>query len=906
MSRDVSFRNIVEKMKTYETKIDSIPEARGQVRAAAERIDAMQTRLNIAKKNDPTSVPYLEEQLKEIKQKELCSDNVGHVGSNVGSLMQKLGEDDFRLFLYFMGLSKSQSQALQTQKPSAKTEPKLLDKIDATARELTLEWAHPRPPQSSASPTLRIGESVGIHLSAGFYQDMEFCFLGDGVPSASNYESRIQCYADLPGMRKTIAYTLAFLYALSRNDMNPTGFCHDDVVEYDLLDDYNEESKRRSDYFDRFALAIDDDGETYNEYYKELRKLHKDTEKVIKSKKKARKLKIPTIKEVEDVLLALPGAYREAFFEILLLWNCLNFNQCEDDYSHIKIMKVEDTLRKKFSRPHHLVPTCDMERRLATLFSKVFLEQGEDSFEPHSIRRRKECSNVTVNILDIKKEVDAVIAANGVPNLECDTYDMWTLATDIIYVYNSRFRYVADERGSPNIVQVYSQMLKHGEGGTPLVLQDKLSKFHRIKAWDAVLGFHTVEGLRTTAEIDAYYNTCTKRTNALMVGNHSLVEERMKAARAKEDAIRLLVFEKAVKVKIHTLVKNAIYSMPVMQEARKNRIRETFARLAKEYEATCKRKQEQHAVAQERRREELRNQYERSMRQYAINEDRKVVSAHEREKKRLADVRETEHQTFVAALQKFNAGVNRKERERECALKEQRDWARAEKARDKANALQKRQRVAEEAAQAAAQEAERAKKVAWAAAREAQRAETRAANPPNAPKLTSRNLNKLPKGRNSGSSDDDSSSVAASQAVSMAPSYKSYIVPAMTRHANDRLVNRKPLSLKDAEWHNLKTNCLRSPDSRLLVYDAQTGAPTTVLQKGDLKLYLSRDGTVIKTVLWKASKQRDSDDSSVTSDAGPSSSSGSSRGEARLRTAHDVTSEIEERHMAEAIRRSLL
>jgi len=355
--------------------------------------------------------------------------------------------------------------------------------------------------------------------------------------------------------------------------------------------------------------------------------------------------------------------------------------------------------------------------------------------------------------------------------------------------------------------------------------------------------------------------------------------ERVRKLTQEEEADRRAV---GIQILVRNTVARAINSMPVMREARVHDVQ--MAERTRE--------------ARECAHDELEG-------------DRALAAAVAEEVARMRQDYADKEAARIAQARANNAEVGRKAVGRERVLKERRDWARAEKAREKADRLVEQQKAAEAAAVAAAMEADRIKKAAWTAQREAAKAAHRANN---APKLSSKNLGKLPQGRAFSSTDDDSSSVAASQAVSMAPSIrKSYTVsqdtlPRMTGHASvQKHREGKPRGLTEAQWQLRKRDCLTAPDRKWVQYDALTGDPTTVVQKADLKLYLSRDGAVIKTVVWQPRKaQRDSDEDSATSDAGGSSSSASSvQAPVELLPSHDFAKVVEERHIAEAIRRSL-
>lgn len=361
------------------------------------------------------------------------------------------------------------------------------------------------------------------------------------------------------------------------------------------------------------------------------------------------------------------------------------------------------------------------------------------------------------------------------------------------------------------------------------------------------------------------------------------LHERAEAARvrklAQEEAERRAA---AIKILVSNTVACAINSMPAMREARAHDVQMA----------------ERFREARERAHDELEG-------------DRALAAAVAEEVARMRQEQRDREEAAIARARANNAEVRRKAVDRERVLKERRDWARAEKAREKAERLAEQQKAAEAAAVAAAREADRIKKAAWNAQREAAKAAHRANN---APKLSSKNLGKLPQGRALSSTDDDSSSVAASQAVSMAPSIRKpynaseITLPRMTGHASvQKHREGKPRGLTEVQWQQRKRDCLTAPDRKWVQYDALTGDPTTVVQKDDLKLYLSRDGAVIKTVVWVPRKaQCDSDESSVTSEAGPSSSSASPvQTPAEPTPSRDFAKIVEERHIAEAIRRSL-
>lgn len=347
----------------------------------------------------------------------------------------------------------------------------------------------------------------------------------------------------------------------------------------------------------------------------------------------------------------------------------------------------------------------------------------------------------------------------------------------------------------------------------------------------------------------------------------AVAERREKAADKKRRAI------------ISALVSRAVFEMPCM-------------RLARERRLTL-----QAAIERARlRSREHRGKFAilRALVQQQIDRDRDVAN-----------------EDLITRLRARNAHVRNGVAARSEAARDRDRWYKAERAREKADRLAAQHRKAEEEERAARDQADRLRKARWAAEREAQRAHSKASNS-SAPKLSARNIGKLSirPGANT-STDDDSSSVAASQAVSMAPSYNPTfrLAPRETHHSRSRVDERKPTGMSDAAWRAAKIACLTSPDRKFVKHDAYTGEPTTVVQKGDLKLYLDRDGLVIKTVAWANSKHRDSDESSVTSEAGPSSSSASPL----LHTPPPqpalapggVIDLLEQRQMEEAIRRSL-
>ena len=272
--------------------------------------------------------------------------------------------------------------------------------------------------------------------------------------------------------------------------------------------------------------------------------------------------------------------------------------------------------------------------------------------------------------------------------------------------------------------------------------------------------------------------------------------------------------------------------------------------------------------------------------------------------------RDAANKDLITLLRARNAHVRNGVAARSEAARDRDRWYKAERAREKADRLAAQHRKAEDDERAAREQADRLRKARWTAEREAQRAHNKASNP-SAPKLSARNIGKLAIRPGASSTDDDSSSVAASQAVSMAPSYNPTfrLAPRETHHSRSRVDERKPTGMSDAAWRAAKIACLTSPDRKFVKHDAYTGEPTTVVQKGELKLYLDRDGLVIKTVAWANSKHRDSDESSVTSEAGPSSSSASpllhTPPPPRALAPGGVIDMFEQRQMEEAIRRSL-
>ena len=268
----------------------------------------------------------------------------------------------------------------------------------------------------------------------------------------------------------------------------------------------------------------------------------------------------------------------------------------------------------------------------------------------------------------------------------------------------------------------------------------------------------------------------------------------------------------------------------------------------------------------------------------------------------LKRARGAEYDALIARLRELNAVVRNGVADRMNTARENCRWHKAEKARQKADCLATQQRKAEDDERTARNLTERLRKARWIAEREAKRAHSKAVNN-SAPKLSARNLGKITSlAGNTTSTDDDSSSVAASQAVSMAPSIKyphvasQLVLPRMTQHAANRNDSRKPCYITPAEFQRRKHDCLSKPDRKWIVYDHDSGEPTTVVQRGTLKLYLDRHGTVIRTVVWKQGYDSDSS----TSEARPGPSSAPSTPPTTR-----MDDWVEQRHMEEAIRRSL-
>ena len=172
-------------------------------------------------------------------------------------------------------------------------------------------------------------------------------------------------------------------------------------------------------------------------------------------------------------------------------------------------------------------------------------------------------------------------------------------------------------------------------------------------------------------------------------------------------------------------------------------------------------------------------------------------------------------------------------------------------------------------------------------------------------------------GHNVSRTEDDVRSVAASHAVSLAPTDGPE--PQMTRHAEQRKLER--FHVTDAQFKALVRECLRKPDRKYATYDRKDGSLATAYQKGGLKLICSREGDVIKTVIWKSSVLNRGErhwHTSTSSKAGPSSSTSSKAGPSpsnvwsmidsvtKLSIAEAEQRELAERaELAEAIRLSI-